>query len=257
MQYLIAPLLESDGAELTLWRAVSRVSQSTEVLEILGTAMAEKATDRRLGRETRQGLVFGLIVECLHAFRENRSPALPNFRVSQMIRTVDDELRAFAANAIQVFVRDLSAEPSAEGFAHMPDELFRTAVVPLFRGTWPEELSLVTPGVSGALANLPAACGEAFAEAVDAIARFLVPFQCWSMVDYGLHGGEDEANKLALINDEPKAKALLKLLDLTVGQSEGAVIPHDLTDALDQISHAAPRLEGSPVFRRLAAAARR
>ena len=33
----------------------------------------------------------------------------------------------------------------------------------------------MTPGVSGAFADLPATSGEAFAEAVDRIERFLVP----------------------------------------------------------------------------------
>ena len=117
--------------------------------------------------------------------------------------------------------------------------------------------SLATPGVSGALADLPATSGEAFAEAVDAVARFLVPFECWSMINYGLYGDEGEAKKLAIINDEAKAQALLKLLDLTIGTSEGAVIPHDLTDALDQVRSVAPALVDSPVFRRLSTAARR
>jgi hypothetical protein len=63
--------------------------------------------------------------------------------------------------------------------------------------------------------------------------------------------------KLAIINDEAKAKALLRLLYLTVGSSEGAVIPHDLTDALDQIRSVAPALVENPVFRRLSTATRR
>ncbi|MFN7883451.1 MAG: hypothetical protein ACK5PF_10635, partial [bacterium] len=95
------------------------------------------------------------------------------------------------------------------------------------------------------------------AEAVDAVARFLVPFECWSMVNYGLYGDEGEAKKLAIINDEAKAQALLKLLDLTVGTSEGAVIPHDLTEALDQIQSIEPALAETTVYKRLATAARR
>lgn len=77
------------------------------------------------------------------------------------------------------------------------------------------------------------------------------------MVNYGLYGSDGEAKKLAVINDDAKARALLKLLDLTVGTSEGAVIPHDLTDALDQILKVDPALSTNAVFRRLATAARR
>ena len=260
-EHLITPLLNDDGAALALWRAVARRTHFTEVLKIIGAAMAERANDRRLGRETRSRLVFSIVIEALHGFREDRLPAVPNPRTQQMLRALDDEVRASAANAIQQFVRELSAKKSDDGAAvEVPATaatLFRTAAAPFLREVWPQERSLVTPGVSGALADLPASSGEAFAEAVDAVARFLIPFECWSMLDYGLYGDEGEAKKLAIINDEQKAQALLKLLDLTVGASEGAVVPHDLTDALDQILSVVPAISESPSFRRLSTAARR
>lgn len=264
-EHLIAPLLKDDGAALALWRAVARRTHFTRVLESIGAPMTERANDRRLGRETRRRLVFSLVIESLHAFREERAPAVPNQRVQQMLRTLDDEVRASAANAIQQFVRELSAKTATNAPKDGEKQedpaaaaaLFRSSAAPFLREVWPQERSLATPGVSSALADLPATSGEAFAEAVDTIARFLVPFECWSMVNYGLYGDEGEAKKLAVINDEAKARALLKLLDLTVGTSEGAVIPHDLTDALDQILMVDPALSTSAVFRRLATAARR
>lgn len=265
-EHLIAPLLNEDAASLALWRAIARRTHFTNVLKIIGGAMAERATNRSLGRETRRRLVFSIIIESLHAFREGRDPALPNSRTQQMLRTLDDEVRASAANAIEQFVRDLSqkipeeGQPEGEKLERSASAaaLFRSAAAPFLREVWPQERSLATPGVSGALADLPAASGDAFAEAVDTIARFLVPFECWSMLDYGLYGKHDGGKKLALvINDEPKAKALLRLLDLTVGTSEGAVIPHDLTDALDQIKEVAPALAETPAFRRLSTSARR
>ncbi len=256
-EHLIAPLLKDDGSALALWRAVARRTHFTKVLESIGAAMTERANDRRLGRDTRRQLVFSLVIESLHAFREERDPAVPNSRIQQMLRTLDDEVRASAANAIQVFVRDLSSNPPRDRFISTRDGLFRTAAAPFLRDVWPQERSLATPGISGALADLPATSGEAFAEAVDAIARFLVPFECWSMVNYGLYGDEGEAKKLAIINDETKARALLKLLDLTIGTSEGAVIPHDLTDALDQIESVVPKTAHIPAFQQLSTAARR
>ena len=263
--YLIAPLLNDNDASLALWRAIARETRFTEVLKIIGGAMAERATDLRLGRATRRSLVFSIVVESLHAFLEGREPAVPNSRVQQMLRTLDDEVRASAASAIQQFVRDLSAKVPEEGrsedeqpeHAASPAALFLSAVAPFLRDVWPQERSLATPGVSSALATLPATSGGAFADAVNAIARFLVPFQCWSMIDYGLYGEEGEMKKLAIVNDEDKANALLRLLDLTVGTSEGAVIPQDLTDALDQIRFVAPPLADAPAFRRLSTAARR
>ncbi|MBB41600.1 MULTISPECIES: hypothetical protein [Hyphomonas] len=263
--HLIAPLLNDDGAALALWRAMARRTHFRNVLSIIGAPMAERAVDRRLGRETRRRLVFSLVIESLHAFRENRAPAVPNPRIQQMLRTLDDEVRASAANAIQQFVRDVSAKP-ADNDAENGEEheksaaagaLFRVAAAPFLREVWPQERSLATPGVSSAFADLPATSGDAFAEAVEAIERFLVPFECWSMLEYGLYGEDEDAKKLAIIDDEQKARALLRLLDLTVGSSEGAVVPLDLTSALDQIESIVPKLAEVPEFRRLSAAARR
>ena len=254
---LIAPRLKDDEASLALWRAIARRIHFTEVLKIIGGAMAERATDLRLGRETRQRLVFSLVVEALHAFRESRAPAVPSPRIQQMLRTLDDEVRASAANAVQQFVRELSERSPKDQHATSAADLFRSAVAPFLRGVWPQERSLATPGVSKALADLPAVSGEAFEEAVSAIERFLVPFECWSMLEYGLFGDEGDTKKLSIIDDEPKAKAFLRLLDLTIGTSDGAVVPYDLTDALDQIRSVAPHLVDSPTFSRLSTAARR
>jgi hypothetical protein len=256
-QHLIGPLLNDDGASLALWRAIARRTHFTDVLKIIGGSMAERATDRRLGRETRGRLVFSLVVEALRAFLHRREPAVPHARVTQMLRTLDDEVRATAANAVQQFVRELSAQPTPDGEPPSAASLFRSAAAPFLRDVWPQERSLATPGVSKALADLPATSREAFADAVEAIERFLVPFECWSMLDYGLYGDEGEAKKLSMIDDEAKAKALLRLLDLTVGTSEGAVVPYDLTDALDQIRSVAPHLVDSVRYRRLSTVARR
>lgn len=257
MEHLIAPLSKKDDESLALWRAIARRIHFTEVLKIIGDAMAERATDQRLERETRQMLVFSLVFESLHAFRDNREPAVPNPLIQQMLRTLDDEVRASAAGAIQQFVGDLSTSQPADQNAPSAADLFRSAATPFLRDVWPQERSLATPGVSSAFADLPATSGDAFAEAVDAIARFLVQFDCWSMIDYGLYGDDGETKKLSIINDETKARAFLLLLDLTIGSSEGAVIPHDLTDALDQIRSVTPVLVDSPAFRRLSTAARR
>ena len=134
---------------------------------------------------------------------------------------------------------------------------FRAAAAPFLRVVWPQERSLTTPGVSRALAELPATSGGAFAESVEAIEPFLVPFDCWSLLDYGLYGEDGEGRRLLRIDDEKKARALLRLLDLTVGAAESAVVPDDLADALDQIKSVQRSVVDSPEFRRLSAAARR
>lgn len=120
---------------------------------------------------------------------------------------------------MQQFVRELSKQPPKDQYATSAADLFRSAAAPFLRNVWPQERSLATPSVGRALADLPAVSGEAFEEAVAVIERFLLPFECWSMLDYGLFGDEGRAKKLSTIDNEAKAKALLRLLDLTVGPS--------------------------------------
>ena len=255
--HLITPLVTDDSEAIALWSAIARRTHFSDVLKIIGSSMTERACDLRLNRETRRSLVFSLVIECLHAFREQREPMVPYARIQQMIRSLDDEVRAYGAEAVQRFVREVSAPREGEPAPPSPKELFRSAAAPFLKQVWPQEHSLTTPGVSRALAELPVTAQEAFAEAVDAIERFLVPFECWSMIEYGLWGEGDGKPTLLTINNQAKAAAFLRLLDATIGTSEGSVVPHDLADALDQIRKIAPRLAESQVFRRLATAARR
>ena len=77
------------------------------------------------------------------------------------------------------------------------------------------------------------------------------------MGEYGLYGDDDGTPKLAMINDEAKAKALLQLLHLTVGTAENATIPYGLGEVLEQIRKVAPNLARNPKYRRLETTARR
>jgi hypothetical protein len=256
-QHLIGALLEDSGDALGLWRALARRTQFVDVLTVIGTAMIARVGDLRLGRETRRSLVFSLAVECLHALNEGRAPTVASARIQQMIRGLDDEMRAQAAGAVQQFVHDMSAPQGAKGAVPTPEDLFHRAAAPFLRDVWPQERSLSTSGVSKALADLPATSRGAFVPAVDAIQRFLVPFDTWSLHDYGLFGDDDGQPRLSNIDDAEKAAALLRLLDSTIGTGESAIIPYDLDAALAQIEQVAPALADGPTFRRLATAARR
>ena len=256
-EHLIRPLRADDAGALALWRAVGRRTQFTDVLKIIGNDMVDRTTDSQLGRETRRSLTFSLVIESLHALREGREPAVKQGRVQQMIRSLDDEVRAECAEAITRFVRDLSEASAQEPDPLSPEHLFRSAVKPFLRDVWPQERSLTSPGISDRLSRLPAITRGEFAKAVKAIERFLEPFECWSMRNYGLYGDGDGTPKLSMIDDEAKAEALLRLLDRTIGTAENAVIPRGLGDALEQVRKVAPNLVRTPKYRRLETAARR
>lgn len=253
---LVAPLTANDARSLALWRAIARRTQFDKVLKVIGHQFADRATDPRLGRETRGSLLSSLVLESLHAFHKGREPVIANAKVQQTLRTVDDEVRANAAQTVQRFLdwmpKDATTQPPQS-----EEDVFRVAVAPFLGTVWPPERSLATRGVSAAFADLPAAAGRAFSEAVRAIERFLVPFDCWSMSDFGLAGDIDGVRRLASIDTPEMAAAFLRLLDLSIGTAEGSVAPMDLAEALDQIRSAAPNLVHDPAFRRLATISRR
>ena len=257
LRHLISPLEEDNAESLVLWNAVARRTRFREVLQILGELMVRRVGDRRISRETRKRLAFSLVVESLHAFRESRDPAVANTAIQKMLRSVDDEIRTEAASTLQQFVHEMSTSTTQNEEPPTSASVFLSSAKPFLARVWPQERSLATPGISRALASLPAASGDAFEQAVDAIERFLVPFECLSMHDYGFDDYDGETLSFVVVSDQRKGKALLQLLDLTVSGSTGAMVPSDLADALAQIGRVAPELARSRAFMRLATAARR
>jgi hypothetical protein len=104
-EHLIAPLLRDDDRAVRLWNAVAIHPRSSATLELIGDKMTERARDERLSRSTRYALIRDLIFECLSALDEGCNPTVQHNRITQMIRSIDDEDRAFAADAVLRFVR--------------------------------------------------------------------------------------------------------------------------------------------------------
>ena len=243
---LVAPLYSEDAGRLALWRAVATPNLRRTALSMIGEKVAQEATNEALGHRTRTGLVFSLVVESLFAKLDNREPAVDAGQVQQVLRLVDGEIRSEAADTVVRFVRDVSRAKECSSA-----DVFESAAAPFLRDTWPLERTLATVGVSRALAKLPARSGTAFAEAVTAIERFMVPFECHSLTDYGLYGTDGGEPRLNVVDDERKGLALLRLLDLTVGTSPSSVVPFDLRKALDRIRSVNEDLGERAEFRRL------
>ena len=247
---LVEPLLSGKEGRPALWRAVAPVL-GRDALERIGDRAADAAADPLLGQRTRGSLVFSIVIDSLHAAMSDECPAIKGAVVQQMLRRVDDETRGNAADAIVRFVRDVSKSRGDSG-AHE----FRKVAAPFLSQTWPQERTLATRGVARAFARLPASSGEAFAAAVEAIDRFLVPFSCHALVDYGLYGTDDNgAKKLDLVLDAADGRALLRLLDRTVGTAPGVAVPFDLRNALSRIRDVDARLAVRPEFERLSSLA--
>ena len=254
--YLLSPLNSDSDEAAKLWLAIARQTQFFNVLRFTGKEMTKRVADSRFDRDTKKSFVFSLVVECLYSFYKKRDPAVPYPDIQQMIRTLDDEeVRAYGAEGVQNFVYDLSTpiQDGQEREAPTPEEIFRSAALPFLQQVWPQECSLTTPVLSQAFANLPATARGEFSNAVKAVEPFLVPFNCWTLASFGFYG----ETRLEIIDDQWKASALLRLLDLTVGAMDDSVVPGDLSDALDRVREVAPGLTKDRIFRRLETAARR
>ena len=258
-RHLVEPLSMDDDHSIPLWHAVASSWLDTDVLKIIGDAVCRRVLDERINEQSRENLLSCLVHEGLSSFQQHREPAVAYARIAQTLRSADDATRAWAALEITQF-QDF-AYKDGHGSRALAD-LFRATVKPFLEQVWPQERSLATSRVSRHLACLPAVSGDAFTDAVDTIERFLTPFGCRSMLEYGYCEG-DMAETLRMprlsdaVDDTPKAHALLRLLDLTIGHTRDAMIPEDLAIALDRIESEARGLTSDPAFRRLAAAARR
>lgn len=252
--HLFVPLQADSLESLMLWGAVARRHHFKTILSAIGPQIMERAIDSRLSRDVRRTLAASVVLEALHALNDERQPVFPRPDISQMIRSLDEEVRARVAGVIQKFAEAMSNQNSQKW--RPAEVIFSRSVRPFLQTVWPQEAMLTTPGVARALADLPIACGESFPDAVEAISHFLVPFDVWSMHEYGLTC-RGEGRNIGLINTPEKGAALLRLIDMTVSEVDGTPVPHDLGDALEQVRDIAPELTESSRYRRLATLARR
>lgn len=252
---LLPPLREESSHAVMLWRGLARRALHRDTLSVLSDEVINRISDSRLDRNSRSNLLFSVIVETLHSLRVKKKSSIAAAKIQQLLRNVDDETRASGASAVRRFVSDL-AKPARGKRGATRESLFRRSAKPFLMNIWPQERSLTTPGVAKSFSDLPATSGEAFSEAVGVIERFLVPFDCWSLLDYGLYGDGEDGPRLNMINTPEKARALLQLLHQTVGTADGAVVPHDIGAALNRIREIDEGLSAAPTFRRLAAVAR-
>jgi hypothetical protein len=250
---LLSPL--ENGAESdALWHAVAYSPLRRNVMARLGRLMARRAVNGGLEMEIRRSLVERVCFAMLDDMWNGRQydDLLPD--AQQMLRTVPDELRAYAALTVGRFVDDLAGPLSTPPPAR--EQIFDRAIEPFLRDVWPQERAAVTPAVSKAFASVPAASGRRFDRAIAAIRRFLVPFESWSMHDWGFLGDGGSGLRGGVILGEEEATAALDLLDLTIGKGADARVPRGLDTALAVLALENPALRRDPRFARLAALAR-
>jgi len=212
--FLIEPLLSETERGYRFWTAMAYGQPSTRLLHEVGLTMAKRAADRRLDRHTRGRLAMWTVVESLFALHEQRASEIPEAAVQQMLRTIDDDIRADAADGVYRFLRDVAGGDDAQPASRTA--VFLSAIVPFFERIWPRESTLSTSVISAHFACVPAISGDAFERAVNLVEKYLLPFDVWTMASYGFFRKEGDRS-LAMVDDPAKAGALLTLLDRTIG----------------------------------------
>ncbi|WP_338147271.1 SIR2 family protein [Neoroseomonas oryzicola] len=248
--------LESGAESDSLWHALAHSPIAQNVMARLALAMTRRAALGGLEMEARRSLVARVCIAVLGDFWKDRvvESLLPE--VEQMLRTVPDDLRAYAAGAAESFVKDVTGLRSG-GTAFSPEEVFDRAVEPFVRLVWPREKAVVTPAVSEAFASLPAVCGRRFAKVVLLVRHALVPFEAWSMSDWGIFNLTTRAVEPNVILGADEAMAAVDLLDLTIGTSPDARVPLGLDTVLDHIAAQNSAVRLDPRYSRLSALSRR
>lgn len=260
-QHLLPILKERSGpsnghseSAVALWDAVGRFGLAGPIPSVLATdamELIERSGEPKLSQWSRQRLLSKFLWDALRASFNGTEPMVEG-QLRQLISRLDGEMRSWSAMQLWrclVNPGDGSLDP---------EEVFCKAVAPFLKKVWPQELDLVTRGVSHSMARIPAATRGEFIAAVDAVARFLVPGSTGSRHDYGLYGEEDGEERLEIVVNSPaKAEALLRLLDLTVGGGERVSTPLGLDELLARIRDVAPTLVERSEFVRLTTLAQR
>lgn len=242
--HLLRPLRED--RDPALWDAISRIPLlAPDAFAEIVREQIRKVSDDRLAVELRARLAERVVVPIALALEREETLPAPLPEVEQMLRMGGDAVRARCASAL---VRFLEARPEPGAYARL--------VKPIITTAWPKDNSALSPALSDALAPLPAAARDAFAESFKDIEGLLVPFDAWSLWEYRLYEKEGDSRTLRALTSEAEAFALLHLLNRTIGYEERAVRPRDLDLALEAIAARSKSASKTLEFARLTALTR-
>ena len=252
LKNIIEPLREDLESSRELWSSLSHRTLFKDTLEHIGDLIIPPCTDYRISRKQRHNLVVSVVVECLNSYRENRASLVTKSRVKQMIYLLNEEARANLVEIFTRFIKEVSKQESQKDQLRTPENLYTAAIKPFIDDIWPKEQNMSTPMISKAFAKLPATTVNCFSDAVNLIERYLQPFDCYNMRDFGLYSGkEDEQIIEKIVSTAESAKALLVLLNSSIAYGEYPVRPHELEKALLHIKKTDEDLEGNPMYLRL------
>jgi hypothetical protein len=237
------------GKDIELWTGLTDVPQSP-IVRVIGRSFVNVIVNGKLVDADRRRLTQIAILT--HLYQHLPKPwttALSPDLTRQMLRMGDDVVRAAAASAWKDFLANdkLPFKP-AERF-----KLFKATFIAL----WPQDRTLNSPIATEQLVRLPAASRTHFAEVAAIILPFIVPFDCWSLHNYGVIVSGDGTRSIHFVESPADAESFLEVLHRTVGETDNARVPNSLERALDHIADRSPPLASDSRFKRLLTLSRR
>ncbi len=227
----------------------------SDLLPLFGDELLSWSIDERLNSKTQRLIALSLVCNFLHSYYLARSPVVNVPQMQSILRSLDADGLSQCSHSLFHFVQ-YSTVSEVDGSSSSARR-FRLGVSRFLKDVWPHDQDLATSDVRRWILKIPAASREAFAEAVNSIDRFLVPSEVSSLGFFFLEKESVWMVPLEIVNDEVRARALLQLLDKSIGSSENSVIPFDLSDALDQVIFVSEKFGFVREYRRLITLARR
>jgi hypothetical protein len=200
---------------------------------LLKTDMLSAARRPSIGRESRK-LASWLMLPLLWAQRPNGEVYdLAPIETRRALADGGEDLRRSAAFLLVGAMEQLGEDKAA---------IWRERVQPLIATAWPHEPELREEGSSHHLVRAVLLAGDAFPEAVEAVAPLLAKFAAWDVAmwlefdDEGMHRFDQHP------------ASMLKLLEAVIDETAP---PTELEPMLRRIAAASVGIEADPVFRKL------
>jgi hypothetical protein len=224
----------------TMWR--SRASDhpgTAQLFNSLKTAMLEAFEKPVMSDHDLEGLMAQMLTLAFaHKRQEANEYILSGAEIKRALSSGPDGLRGNTAWRLWRVMGDANGEPTDKAVR------WRQHVGPLFQEIWPLDATLRSVGVSRNLVLMSLECGDAFAEAVDAVIDIIVPYQLYLIAhSFSLEPAHD-----ALVRKY--ARAALELANALIDPAAYPV-PSDLAEFLQTCLDADPGITSEPSYIRL------
>lgn len=248
IQTILVPLSQSTSP--SDWQAFSRSRLIDPVgMAVVAEQLSTMVMSSNLPDDTRAGLMEQAMWSRMLSHERGATSPFDDGVLQQMLRLGGDTVRVRAISAMGEYLGTADNAPDFDRLS--------LVVAPLVDGVWPKELALSSRGVSGAFARLPSSLPDKYADVAKLILPYVGPFDCWSMLDFGI-AVEPNARDLGFtIRTRADGLALLALLDSAIGDAERSVIPYDLDKGLAMIRSKVRGIDRDERYQRLRTLARR